>query len=687
MLPTRVTAAAVSLAILASATSGQSQTHSAADIRSEAPKIGAWGMDLEGMDRDTAPGDSFYQYASGRWDRRTEIPSDRARWGGFDILRDLSDQRVRLILEDAARASASAGTELRKIGDFYAGFMDEEAIERRGADPLQPYLGAIGKIASRTDLARALGEANQAGVAVPINLSVRQDYKDSSLYAAYLSQGGLGMPDRDYYLQDGSEKFASLRDAYVHHVAAMLRLAGLSEPEARARRIFDLETKIAKAHWSRVEQRHLDKLHNPMSRAELDLKMPGFPWPIYLAAAGAGKQGSFIVAHPSAIAGAASLLQSEPLQNWRDYLSYQTISAAGPMLSRPFVEQDFAFKGRAIQGTPELKERWKRGTDLVGTMMAEAVGRIYVRRHFPPEAKAKADELVRNLIAAMDARLARLAWMSPATKAKARAKLATFKPKIGYPDTWRDYSRLRIVAGDNLGNMMRAKRFEYQRNLDKLGKPVARDEWIMSPQTVNAYANPSLNEVVFPAAILQPPFFDPNADMAVNYGAIGAIIGHEISHHFDDQGRKFDAEGNLSEWWSPEDLSRFQALSAQVVAQYAAYEPVAGTHVNGELTLGENLADLAGLNMAYDAYKLSLNGKTDAVNDGFSGDQRFFLGFAQIWRTKYRAPALLQVLTIDPHSPNHLRVNVVRNLDSWYSAFGVTKGALYLAPENRIRIW
>jgi putative endopeptidase len=424
-----------------------------------------------------------------------------------------------------------------------------------------------------------------------------------------------------------------------------------------------------------------------MTPAQMAANMPGFDFPAFLDSAGLNGQPQMIVANPSALAGAAALVQSEPLQSWKDYLTFHTLSAAAGMLPKAFVDESFAFNGKVLSGVPQLKDRWKRGVDLVGGAMGEAVGQLYVARYFPPEAKAKADELVHNLIASMDRHLAALEWMAPETKARARAKLAAFTPKIGYPDKWRDYSSLQIIPGDALGNGLRARAFEYQRNLDKMGKPVDRTEWGMTPQTVNAYANPLLNEVVFPAAILQPPFFDPNADPAVNYGGIGAVIGHEISHHFDDQGRKFDKTGNLADWWSAQDISRFQAMTGKVVAQYGGYEPIVGSHVNGELTLGENMADLAGLAIAYDAYKMSLHGKPDKVIGGYTGDQRFFLGFGQVWRTKMREAALQQQLTTDPHTPGMYRPNVVRNFDAWYKAFNVRDGKLYLPPEQRIRIW
>lgn len=651
------------------------------------PQLGQWGVDLAGMDKSVNPGDDFYDFVNGTWHKNAVIPADKASWGGFGILRDLSDTRTREIIEASVKANAAAGTNEQKVGDLYASFMDEAAIEAKGLTPLQPFFAKIDAIKTPTDLARFFGEANRVGIATPFGAGILQDLKNNTVYSVYLGQGGIGLPDRDYYVDDKNPKFAEIRTAYKAHIANMLRLAKVSDPEGRAQRIFDLETKIATAHWTRVESRQLDKLYNPMSAAEMAKNMPGFDFPAFLQAAGLDLQPQVIVTAPSALAGAAKLVQSEPIATWRDYLTFRTLAGSASMLPKAFVDESFAFNGKTLSGTPQLKDRWKRGVDLVGGSMGEAVGQLYVTRYFPPDAKAKADELVKNLIASMDKHLTELPWMAPATKEKARAKLAAFTPKIGYPDKWRDYSALQVVRGDAVGNALRARAFEYQRQLDKVGKPVDRSEWAMSPQTVNAYANPLLNEIVFPAAILQPPFFDPNADPAVNYGAIGAVIGHEITHHFDDQGSKFDPKGNLSVWWSPEDIAKFKAMTSKVVAQYGEYEPLPGSKVNGELTLGENMADLAGLTIAYDAYKMSLKGKPDKVIGGYTGDQRFFLGFGQVWRNKMRDAALQQQLTTDPHSPGNIRPNVVRNFDPWYKAFNVKNGKLYLKPEERIRIW
>ncbi|WP_137897272.1 M13-type metalloendopeptidase [Sphingomonas sp. 2SG] len=650
------------------------------------PQLGDFGVDLTAMDRKIAPGDDFYNYVNGAWMARTEIPADKASWGGFGILRDLSDTRTRAVIEGAA-ANPGSDPVAAKIGDTYATFMDAAAIEAAGATPLKPYLAKIAAIRSQSDLAKAFGEATMHGIDVPVGAGIEQDLKDNTVYAVYLGQGGLGLPDRDYYLKDDA-KFAEARTKYVAYIADMLRMAGQPDPQGSAQRIYDLEKQIAQVHWARAELREVEKGYNPAPVADLATSMPGFDWKAMLAAQGLGAQSRVIVGQPSALTGIAKIVAATPLPVWREYLAFHTISNAAPLLSSNFVNAQFALFGTTINGTPELKQRWKRGVDLVNGSLGEAVGQIYVQKYFPPAAKAKADELVRNLIAAMDARLAKLEWMAPETKVKARAKLAAFTPKIGYPDKFRDYTALRVVKGDVLGNADRVAEFEYNRQLNKIGKPVDRSEWFMTPQTVNAYANPLMNEVVFPAAILQPPFFDPNADPAVNYGAIGAVIGHELSHHFDDQGRKFDPKGNFADWWTPADVQRFTALTDKVVAQYGAYEPIPGSHVNGKLTLGENMADLAGINVAYDAYKLSLKGKKPAVLDGFTGDQRFFMGFGQVWQTKAREASIKNQLTTDPHTPGQWRAYVVRNLDAWYPAFDVKPGQkYYLAPADRIKIW
>jgi putative endopeptidase len=676
-------ALALAVSAVALATPALAQSAAAADSK---PQLGDWGVDVQGMDLSVKPGDDFYKFVNGQWDAKTEIPADRSSWGGFAVLRDLSDQRTRAIIEESAKQNAPAGTVAQKVGDFYASFMDEAAIEARGLEPVKPMLAKIDGLTSRDDLARALAENVKLGLGSPVEIGVELDLKDNSKYGVYVGQGGLGMPNRDYYLVD-NDRFKATRVKYKTYIAETLKLAGFANAEARAEAIYALEEKIAKGHWTSAESRQIDKLYNPVATAALDKDYAGLGWSTYLQTAGLAGQPQVIVTQPSAIKAALALVANEPMDVWKDYLRFHTVKAASPMLSKAFVDLNFGW-AQTLSGTPKLKDRWKRGVDLVNGTMGEAVGEIYVARYFPPEAKAKADELVRNLIKAMDARLANLAWTAPETKVKARAKLAAFTPKIGYPSKWRDYSALKVERGDLWGNVMRATEFEYQRQLGKIGKPVDRSEWFMTPQTVNAYANPLMNEIVFPAAILQPPFFDPKADDAVNYGAIGAVIGHEISHHFDDQGRKFDMNGNLSDWWTKEDVARFDALAKRVVDQYGSYEPLPGKKVNGELTLGENIADLAGVTIAYDAYKMSLKGKKPTKLGGYTPDQRFFLGFGQVWRNKYREPVLLQQLTTDPHTPGHFRPYVVRNIDAWYSSFGVKPGEkFYLKPEDRAHIW
>ena len=653
------------------------------------PEIGSFGFDEAGMDRTVNPGDDFAAYVSGNYLRQIEIPADRSSYGMFVKLDDLSRERTREIIEAAAQSNAAPGTEAQKVGDFFASFMDEAAIEAKGAAPLQADLEPFRNAKTKTEFARALG-ASLKGFGPGLFLFyINQDAKAPDTYIPYFLQGGIGLPDRDYYLVD-NPKYVETRAKYLDHATKMLTLTGIpaDRAAAKAKNIYEFERQLARAHWSQVESRDADKTYNKWTKADFAKKAPGFDWNAYLEAGGLGKQNEFIVSQPTAFTGMAKVIAGTPLTTLKDWAVLHTAKDAAPVLSKAFVDENFAFNGTVLAGQPQIQPRWKRGVNAVNGAMGEAVGKLYVEKYFPPESKAKMDELVRNLIAAMDERLANLGWMAPETKVKARAKLASFTPKIGYPDKWRDYSALQIVKGDAYGNAERANTFEYQRNLNKLGQPVDRGEWFMTPMTINAYANPTMNEIVFPAAILQPPFFDPNADAAVNYGGIGAVIGHEISHHFDDQGRKFDKDGRLTDWWTPGDVARFKTYTDQVVAQYGQYEPLPGNKVNGELTLGENIGDLAGLTIAHEAYKKSLGGKDAPVIDGFTGEQRFFLGFGQIWRAKYRDPILLQILASDPHTPGHFRPYVVRNLDAWYDAFDVKPGTkYYLPPDKRVKVW
>jgi putative endopeptidase len=606
----------------------------------------------------------------------------------FTKLRDLSQERTRTIIEKAAASGGAPGSEAQKVGDFYASFMDEAAIEAKGIAPIKPELDKIAAIADKTQLAAMFGRFSRIGVSTPIGVGVGPDRKNPDAFQVGASQGGLGLPDRDYYLDMANPKFAEARAKYQAYVATLLGLSGFADAGARATAIIALETKIAATHWTRVERRQAEKTYNPVARADLDRAYPGVDWGQLLTNAGLEGQPVINMSTPSALQGAGKLIDSEPLAVWRDYLAFQLLRDVAPVLPKAFVDANFDMYSKTLGGQPAQTPRWKRGVDTTTAVLGEALGKLYVADYFPPDAKAKADELVKNIIAAMDARLANLAWMDPSTRTAARAKLAAFKPKIGYPDKWLDYSALEIRKGDAIGNMARATEFQYARQVAKLGKPVDRSEWFMTPMTVNAYANPVWNEIVFPAAILQAPFFDAKADPAVNYGGIGAVIGHEITHHFDDQGRKYDKTGKLADWWTPQDVERFKVMTDKVVAQYGAYEPLPGKKINGELTLGENMADLAGINIAFDAWKLSLNGKKAKAIDGWTGEQRFFLGFSQVWRQKYRDAILLQQLTTDPHSPGNFRPYVVRNLDAWYAAFDVKPGEkYYLGPAERLKVW
>ena len=652
-----------------------------------APQYGAFGIDTAGMNTSIKPGDDFFGYANGTWVKKTQIPADRTGFGSFQVLDDLSRQRTRELIEAAAAARSGGDADTRRIGTFYATYVDEATIAAKGVAPIQSAFRRIAAIATRAELAAALGSDQRVGITGPFGVGVEQDPKHPDRYMVGMGQGGLGMPDRDYYLLDTS-KFVETRAKYLTHVATMFRLAGLPDAAQRARAVVDLETAMARVQWTNIENRDPVKTYNPQAPGELAVVAPGLDWPAFLAAAGVASQPQLDVAQPSAFRGMARLAADRPLAVWQDYLRLRWLKAHADVLPKAFDDANFAFDGTVLSDQPEQKPRWKRGVEAVNNAMGEAVGKAYVAKYFTPEAKAQIDALVHNLLASMGARIDEVSWMSPATKAQARAKLATFAPKLGYPSKWRDYTKLVVVSGDAVGNTDRAAAFEYDRNLAKLGQPLDRTEWGMTPMQINAYYNPPMNEIVFPAAIMQPPFFDPAADPAVNYGAIGAVIGHEISHGFDDQGRQYDASGTLRDWWTPADAAAFTARADRLVRQYDAYEPLPGVHIKGALTEGENIADLSGLRIAYEAYHLSLGGRPAPVIDGLTGDQRFFLGYAQVWRGKRRDAAKLAQLTVDPHSPGEERVDEVRNFDPWYAAFDVKPGdRLYLKPEDRVRIW
>jgi putative endopeptidase len=651
-----------------------------APATSDRPQIGDFGFDLAGMDRNVQPGDNFYQYANGTWARTTSIPADKSNYGMFTVLDDLSRKRTQEILEDAGKDPTS------KIGNAFASFLDEGAVEARGLTPIQPWLGKIRGLSSKAGYAALIAEGDRAGIGGPVAAFVGQDDKNPESYALTLVQAGLGMPDRDYYLSQ-DPKIVQTRAAYVSHLEKMFGLAGEANGAARARALLAFETKIARAHWTRIESRDATKTYNMMSVAKLQADSPGFDFRSYFGGIGANVT-NVVVAQPSAVKGIAAAVAAAPLAVLKDQMLIRALDNYADVLPAAFTNENFAFYGTVLSGTPEMEPRWKRAVDFVTGAMGEEVGKVYVDRYFPPETKAAADKLVKNIIAAMDRRIDQLEWMTAETKVRAHAKLAAFTPKIGYPDRWRDYSGLQIRRDDLFGNALRANRFAHEYNIGKLGQPIYRWEWGMTPMTINAYANFGMVEIVFPAAILQPPFFDPHADPALNYGGIGAVIGHELSHHFDDQGAKYNGEGRLSDWWSKQDVANFEALTGKLAAQYDLYEPLPGMHVQGKLTLGENIADLAGLTVAYDAYKASLGGKPAPVLDGFTGDQRFYLGWAQVWRRSYREANLRQRLLTDPHSPSEQRVAVVRNLDPWYDAYQIRPGvSLYLPPEQRVRIW
>ncbi len=645
------------------------------------PEIGSFGLDLAGMDTSVAAGDDFASYAGGTWVKNTEIPADRSRFGMFDVLNERSLAQTRVLLDEVTKKPGS------KSGDLYASFLDQAAANLKGADPIKPILTAIKLTKDRAGLAVEMAKLQRMGTAGLFRFSVGQDDKIPENYIVSVNQSGLGLPDRDYYLKD-DVKLAAIRGSYQKYLAQMLALAGEAGGEARAAAVFDFEKAIAKAHWTRIETRDADKTYNKWSREDFTAKAPGFPWAEARQALGVSAEQSFIVGEPSAVAAEAKLFSETPVGVLQDFVILKLLHRAAPYLSKSFDDADFAFHGTVLSGQKQQRDRWKRGVALVSAALGEDVGKTYVTRYFPPASKAAADALVKNVIAAMGERIDNLEWMAPETKAKARAKLAAFTPKIGYPSRWRDYTALKISRKDLFGNVTASSVFEYDRNLAKLGKPIDRTEWFMTPMTINAYANPTMNEIVFPAAILQPPFFDPKADPAVNYGGIGAVIGHEISHHFDDQGRKYDPSGKLADWWTQEDVKRFTVFTDRLVKQYDAYEPIPGQHVQGGLTLGENIADLAGLTVALDAYHRSLGGKPAPVIGGLTGDQRFYLGWAQVWRAKSLEPALRQRLLSDPHSPEPQRTAMVRNFDAWYAAFDAKPGQkLYLKPEERIRIW
>ncbi len=654
----------------------------------EAGRLGAWGIDTAGMDRSVKPGADFFGYVNGTWAKNTPIPADRSSYGGFAVLRDLSEARVRKLVEGYPAADPASGGDQAKVAALYRGFMDEAAIEKLGATPLKPQLDAIRAVKDKAGIAALMGASNAGHGRSFFSAGVSDDQRDPDRYTLYLSQSGLGLGDRAMYLD---EKFKPQRERYQAYIAQMLGLAGWAKPAEHAAAILALETKIADAHWTRAESRDRDRTYNPVTFAELEAQAPGFPWPTYFKAAGIDHAGRAVLRQNTAFPKLASIFAGADLDTLKAWHAFSVVDQAAPLLSKNFANAEFEFRSKFLSGQPEQRERWKRGVAFAEGAMGEAIGRDYVQLYFPADSKAKMDSLVANVKAAMGARLDTLAWMSPETRKEAHAKLAGFGLKIGYPEKWRDYSALKVVPGDVFGNAERAMRFEWDYRRARFGQKVDELEWGMTPQTVNAYYNSVKNEIVFPAAILQPPFFDPDADPAVNYGAIGGVIGHEIIHGFDDQGRKSDGKGVLRDWWASEDAGKFEAQAAKLGAQYEAYEfpQLPGMRINGKVAMGENIGDLGGVTIALEAYRRSLDGKPAPVLDGFTGEQRLFMGWAQVWRTLWRDDALRQQLVNGTHSPGQIRAFApLRNVDAWYEAFGVKQGdPLWIAPQDRVRIW
>ncbi|GEP27388.1 MULTISPECIES: M13 family metallopeptidase [Cryobacterium] len=648
----------------------------------------ASGINRHELDPEVRPQDDLFRHVNGQWIARSEIPVDKARWGSFMMLAEDAEKAVREIIIEAQ--TAPEGSLERKFGDLYTSFLDEERIEALGATPLHKDLAAVDAVTTISELLATLGRLERGGVAGAFHLYVDNDPGNPERYLVFIAQGGIGLPDESYYRE---EKFADIRAKYQQFLERMFTLAGFADAAGRAARVFELETELASHHWDKVSTRDSEKTYNLRTwdqvsalaaGADVDLWLEGLDGP-------SGALAEVVVREPSYIVGLAATLTEDRLEAWQDWLRWQVIRSSAAYLSGEFVEANFDFYGRTLSGTPQLRERWKRGVSLVEGALGEAVGRIYVERHFKPSAKASMDVLVANLVAAYENSISTLDWMTEETRGRALEKLSKFTPKIGYPVKWRDYSSLEISADDLISNVKAAGEFEFQRELGKIGKPLDRDEWFMTPQTINAYYNPGFNEIVFPAAILQFPFFDEDRDPAANYGAIGAVIGHEIGHGFDDQGSKYDGDGRLTDWWTADDKAAFELRTTALIAQFEGLEPQAipGNTVNGALTIGENIGDLGGLSIAWKAYLLSLDGQDSPVIDGLTGQMRFFLSWAQAWQMKLRDAEAIRLLAIDPHSPNEFRCNqIVSNIPAFYEAFDVSEAdALWLAPDKRVTIW
>jgi putative endopeptidase len=670
-------------ACLVGACSGSSAPSPAA-----APPL-ASGIDLSAADRNIRPQDDLFQHVNGGWLARTEIPADKASWGAFDVLFEKSQTDLRALAEDIAKSpTRTPGSDAQKIGDFYQSFLDEARAEELGLTPLAAQLADIDALMTKTDLARYFARAFKMNLTNPVVGFVDGDAGEPTREILYLFQGGLGMPDRDYYLKE-EPRLVQYRVQYLAFLNTVLKMAGQGSPDRAAQDIFRLEHRLAESHWTNVENRDAVKTYNKVAMADLPKQFPGFDWAAYTTELGVAGAPAVVVSQPSYFKAFAALANELPVDRWKPYLKASLINGFAPYLSKAFVDAEFEFYGKTLRGVKELQPRWKRAVNTINANMGEMLGKLYVEKHFKPEAKARMEQLVENLRRAYKESIDKLEWMSPETKRQAQEKLARFRPKVGYPSKWRDYSKLEVKQGDLVGNVMRAFAVENEYQLSKVGKPIDAEEWGMTPQTVNAYYNPVRNEIVFPAAILQPPFFNMAADDAVNYGSIGAVIGHEMGHGFDDQGRNYDAVGTLRDWWTKQDADEYKKRAQVIIDQYNQFEPLPGLKVNGELTLGENIADLTGLVIAHRAYVLSLNGTPAPSLDNLSGDQRYYMGWAQAWATKKRDDALRQQVMTDPHAPDMYRANgTVRNVPEFYSTFNVKEGdKLYLAPEQRAKIW
>lgn len=645
------------------------------------------GVDVDNFDRSVRPQDDFYHYVNGTWLEKTEIPADKSAYGSFTEIRDKAARDLRAIVEDAANAEyKTPGSDLQKVGDFYLSFMDSTRAEDLGLTPIHRALSTVDDIETRGDLIRYFAHARKTRVGSPLGFYVGQDAKNTTQYTLYLSQSGLGLPDRDYYFE---EQFTNTRDKYVVYIENMHNLAGWVEGDREAQTIMTIETRLAEHQWTRVQNRDRNAVYNKYTLDEANELTPNVDWNVFLEAADISPIDDFIIRQPSYFEALDNAVVDVSIADWKTYLRFKVLANAAPYLPEKFVEASFDFYGRTLNGTEQNRPRWRRAVSSTNGVMGEMVGKLYVEEHYQQEARARMDEMIKNLRDAFEVAINELEWMSDETKAEAQAKLAKFTPKIGFPKKWKDYADLEIRSDDLIGNLNRSARVEYERMVNKLGKPIDKGEWFMTPQTVNAYYSPSMNEIVFPAGILQPPFFNVEADDAVNYGAIGAAIGHEFSHGFDDQGRKSDGDGNLRDWWTEQDGEEFQRRAAILGEQFSSFSPVEGMNVNGELTMGENIGDLAGLTMAYKAYKRSLGGNEAPVIDGFKGEQRFFLGWAQVWRRKYRDDSLRRYLVTDPHSPGEYRTNgILANMPEFYEAFEVQEGdAMYRPEDIRVKIW